>query len=605
MNHPIRDEADIKAVEAAGLDAFLIAPTPYAILQRAASLWPGGSAIRYVPSDGESETAISFAGLLDHVQRAASLFRRLGATAEDSVAIFMPHTLNTQVALWGAERAGRAGPINPMLQADHIVALLRASRARIAIVLGTNRELDIWDRVHGAIRAAGSVSTVLDADGDAPSPGSDGNFAALVAAEPIVPIVDPDPDSIASLFPTGGTTAAPKLTQHSHRNEAFVATAAARMYDLKAGEVMLNGFPLFHVAGAFVYGLSSVFAGATQLVPGRLGMRNRAFVGTMWRQVERYRITAMGAVPTTLGTLNALPVGDADITSLRVLLTGGSVLPTELADGFERNTGVPVRNILGMTECSGMLTVEPFHGVRTPGSTGLRLPFTELRSAAPGTDAPCATGETGIVLVRGPHVSPGYHGPAAAPGTFREGWLDSGDLGYRDAAGRLFLSGRAKDVIIRGSHNIDPAAIEDALLEHPMVEIAAAVGQPDAYAGELPVAFVVLKPGAPTSEAELEDFAAARVPEPAARPKRVWILPEMPLTPVGKIFKPALRTQATQHAIRSALDGMPRPPEFCEIIVTEGGSSVLIKVAVLDLASETSIRAALAGMPVNFTITST
>lgn len=593
----IRGEADLRAIEDAGLGAFLLAPTPHGILRRAARQWPDRCAIRFVPSDGAAETRTSFAALLDQVERAACLFRRLGATG-GPVAIFMPHTVGAQVALWGAERAGCACPINPMLQPDHIAALLRASGAKVAVVLGRNKELDIWDRVRDAIRASGCAGAILDADGDEASPGSDGRFEDLVAAEQALAVPDPDPDSVASLFPTGGTTAAPKLTLHSHRNEAFVATAAAAMYDLRPGEVVLNGFPLFHVAGAFVYGLSAIFAGATQLVPGRLGMRNRPFIASMWQQVERYGMTVMGAVPTTMSTLVSLPV-DADIRTLRAVYTGGSVLPTELADAFERGTGVPVRNILGMTECSGMMTTEPFHGPRTPGSTGLRLPFTALRVVRPGTDAACVPGETGIVMLRGPSVSPGYLDPAAGPGTFRgDGWLDSGDLGHQDAAGRLFITGRAKDVIIRGSHNIDPAAIEDALLQHPAVAVAAAVGQPDAYAGELPVAFVTLVPGAQADEAALLAFASGRVPEPAARPKQVWIVDELPLTPVGKVFKPALRARAARHAIHAALAVLQPPPHVMEVLVAEGPGGAVIHVAALDAAAEAAIKAALAGMPI-------
>jgi len=593
----IRGETDLRAIEAAGLNAFLPAPTPYAILQRAARLWPDGCAIRYVPSDGAAETATSFAALFQRVDQAASLFRRLGADRDHPVAIFMPHTVGAQVALWAAERAGCACPINLMLQPDHIAALLRASQARVAVILGRNGELDVWDRVRDAVRACGCVATILDADGDGASPGSDGRFEDLMEAAAMA-IPDPSPDSVASLFPTGGTTAAPKLTRHTHRNEAFVATAAAAMYDLRPGEVMLNGFPLFHVAGAFVYGLSAIFAGAAQLVPGRLGMRNRPFIARMWQQVERYGMTVLAAVPTTMSALVSLPV-DADIRGLRVLYTGGSMLPTELADAFERNTGVPVRNILGMTECSGMMTAEPFHAPRTPGSTGLRLPFTELRVVRPGTDEACAPGQTGIVMLRGPSVSPGYLDPAAGPGTFRgDGWLDSGDLGHRDAAGRLFITGRAKDVIIRGSHNIDPAAIEDALLQHPAVAVAAAVGQPDAYAGELPVAFVTLAPGAQVEEAVLLAFVSGRVPEPAARPRQVWIVDELPLTPVGKIFKPALRAIAARHAIRAALDALDPPPRVAEVLVAEGPGGAVVRVAALDASIEAAIKAALAGMPI-------
>ena len=211
MNAIIRDQADIRAVEKAGLDRLLLAPSPIAILRRAARLWPEACAIRYVPGEGAPAAQVSFAELLGQVERAASLFRRLGAS-DGPVAIFMPHTVNTQIALWGAELAGRACPINPMLQPDHIVALLRAARARVAVALGRNRELDVWDRVHDAIRAAGCVAAVFDADADEPSPGSDGRLEDLVAREQAVPIPDPDPDSVASLFPTGGTTAAPKLT---------------------------------------------------------------------------------------------------------------------------------------------------------------------------------------------------------------------------------------------------------------------------------------------------------------------------------------------------------------------------------------------------------
>jgi len=164
------------------------------------------------------------------------------------------------------------------------------------------------------------------------------------------------PDAIAAYFHTGGTTGAPKLALHTHGNQAFVARSAALMYDLRPEDVLINGFPLFHVAGAFVYGLSVLSAGGTLVIPTRLGMRNRSFISSIWRQVERYRVTAIGGVPTVISALNSVAV-DADISSLRVMLTGGSPLPTELAEAFERGTGKPVRNILGMTECAGVVTI--------------------------------------------------------------------------------------------------------------------------------------------------------------------------------------------------------------------------------------------------------
>ena len=184
-----------------------------------------------------------------------------------------------------------------------------------------------------------------------------------------------------------------------------------------------------------------------------------------------------------------------------------------------------MRNILGMTECAGAIAVEPVHAPRTPLSCGLRMPFSELAilGETDGDADPSkrlGPGETGIIALRGPNVSAGYSDPSRDAGTFLPGgWLVSGDLGQLDAEGRLYVTGRKKDIIIRGAHNIDPQMIEDALLAHPDVETAAAVGMPDAYAGELPVAFVTLRAGATPDESALLDFLRDRIEDPVAVPK--------------------------------------------------------------------------------------
>jgi fatty-acyl-CoA synthase len=343
-------------------------------------------------------------------------------------------------------------------------------------------------------------------------------------------------------------------------------------------------------------------AAGTTLIPTRLGMRNRAFIASIWRQVERYGITVIGGVPTSIASLNAVPVG-ADIRSMRIMSTGGSPLPTELADAFERATGKPIRNILGMTECAGVVTIEPFHGPRTPGSTGFRLPFTQVGAfrevdGIPNLSSQCDADETGVLALRGPNVSPGYSSAEFNAGTFApDGWLISGDLGHVDAAGRVYVTGRAKDVIIRGGHNIDPATIEDALLQHADVSIAAAVGQPDAYAGELPVAFVVLKPGAVADAETLRAFSAGRVAEPAAAPKHVFIMSELPLTPIGKVYKPALRTVAAGHALCEQLTRAGIGPETYSL-----AAESVPTIDVFAAADESRVRAALAGVPVRFEV---
>jgi fatty-acyl-CoA synthase len=202
--------------------------------------------------------------------------------------------------------------------------------------------------------------------------------------------------------------------------------------------------------------------------------------------------------------------------------------------------------------------MNPLHGERRVGSVGLRLPYTEVRIADVAPDGAirrdCTLGEIGHVLMRGPQVTPGYLNPNHNRGAMlADGWLDSGDLGRLDDDGYVWLTGRSKDLIIRGGHNIDPIVIEEALTRHPAVETAAAVGLPDLYAGELPIAFVQLKPDTAATPDELREFCRKEIPERAAVPVQVVPIPVMPVTGVGKIFKPALRLEAAQRAFDAAL----------------------------------------------------
>ena len=289
---------------------------------------------------------------------------------------------------------------------------------------------------------------------------------------------------------------------------------------------------------------------------------------------------------------------DADISTLRWFLTGGSPLPTELAEATERKTGKGVRNILGMTECAGAIAVEPVHAPRTPLSCGLRMPFSELAilGETDGDADPSkrlGPGETGIIAPARPErvgrVLPTRRG-TPAPSCQAAGW-SAATWVSSDAEGRLYVTGRKKDIIIRGAHNIDPQMIEDALLAHPDVETAAAVGMPDAYAGELPVAFVTLRAGATPDESALLDFLRDRIEDPVAVPKRIGVVDEMPLTPVGKIFKPALRREAIRWAILTATEG-------AEVEVAESlETRVTVPADRLDAVKE-----ALSGMPLTLDI---
>ena len=377
MINKVRNQSDIAEIEREGLAAFLPQASPFELIEATAQKYPDKPAIRYLTKIGapEQDVTLSYADFARKIRQAANLFHKLGVGPNDAVAILAPHVLSTQIALWAAEITGRACPINPMLAPEHVVSLLRAAGARIAIVLGENGDIDVWSKLAPHLRESGLLSHILDCDAEGATSGSDGSFEALLARESADHFdftVSRDGDAIAAFFHTGGTTGAPKLALHTRGNQAFVGRSAALMYDLGPDDVLINGFPLFHVAGAFVYGLSVLAAGGTILIPTRLGMRNRAFIETVWKQVEHYGVTAIGGVPTVMSALIAVGV-DADISRMRLMLTGGSPLPTELADAFERVVKKPVRNILGMTECAGVVTIEPFHGPRVPGSTGLAL----------------------------------------------------------------------------------------------------------------------------------------------------------------------------------------------------------------------------------------
>jgi fatty-acyl-CoA synthase len=585
-----RGLADIEAQERTPYDEAIPARSTYGLIARAAQTFPERTAFIALET-GELDTAVgrvTYAQLLARIHQAANLFRSLGVGERDAVAILAPNLPATQYALWGAQVAGRACPINLMLQPDHIAALLRASGSKVVVALGPHPELGVWQALQRVPGIEALHVLQLDA------------FEAALAAQPDALSFDPQlaPDRVAALFHTGGTTGAPKLVQHSHGNEAHTGWFAHRFYGFDEHTVEINGFPLFHVAGAFVYGLALLAIGATQLLPTATGMRNAAFLRNYWRFCEREGVTALACVPTILAGLGNQPA-DADISRVRVAYTGGSPLPTELAARFESALGIPVRNILGMTECAGLVSIEPFHAPRVPGSAGLRLPYSEVR-VVPWRDGSarlekgCATGETGVLVLRGPHVSAGYTDAARNAGMFEDGWLVSGDLAHLDAQGYVHVTGRAKDVIIRGSHNIDPQLVEEAFLAHPAVALCAVVGEPDAHAGEVPAAFVTLKPGAAATPEELLAAVAPHVYERPAVPRRVVMLDALPVTAIGKVYKPALRLRATELKLRELLEPLAGVPVAVRAEEEGGRAVAFVDVSTApDAAAEERLRAAL------------
>jgi len=552
--HTIRSADDLRAIELQSPTTYMPHAHVYDALCEVADRYPDRPALTFLP-DADPRTAPrrwTYRALLADIRRTANLFHALVPDEQPRIAMLLPAIPEAHLTLWGGETAGVVCPINYLLDAAHIAQLVDAARCNILVALGPHPDLDIWSRVPALAAACPGLRHILCVGEAAGFQGMDAAVQAM-PGDLLTNAVSRDSGQLAALFHTGGTTGAPKLAQHAHGNQLHAAWGAAQMYAMTERDVILNGFPLFHVAGAFVFGLSALLSGAEVVLPTLLGMRNGAFVERYWDFVRKHDVSLLAAVPTVIATLLGVAPGQASLASVRALLTGGSPLPAELANAFEQTYQVPVRNILGMTECAGVVSIEPFLSARTPGSCGIPLPFTEVKAVrADGSD--CAPGESGVLRLRGPNVGPGYTEADRNAGTFTDdGWLISGDIGHVDEQRRIFVTGRAKDVIIRSSHNIDPQMIEEALLQHPDVTMAAAVGEPDEYAGELPVAFVSLRAGADVDEQALLSFASERIAERPACPKRITLLPAIPVTAVGKVYKPRLRGLAHEHALSERL----------------------------------------------------
>ena len=322
------------------------------------------------------------------------------------------------------------------------------------------------------------------------------------------------------------------------------------------------------------------------------GLRNPAIVEGFWALVARHKVTVVGGVPTAIGAVLQVPVGDNDISAVRTGLTGAALLPPAVGTRFKEVTGCHLHEILGMTESSGLVSIDPLSGPGSVGSVGWALPYTKVEVLRLNEDGSlgelCAADEIGVITIQGDHVTPGYRDPQHNEGVIDAGRLNSGDLGYKDAQGRIYVAGRSKDLIIRSGHNIDPAMIENAMVTHPAVALAAAVGMPDAYAGELPMCFVELLPDASVSIEELHQHAQSSIDERPAWPKTIQTIDTIPLTTVGKIFKPSLRCDAAKQRVVELLqDELKLANSLVEVV--PGGARGMRVTVTLSKSEQSSV----------------
>jgi fatty-acyl-CoA synthase len=390
---------------------------------------------------------------------------------------------------------------------------------------------------------------------------------------------------IVAYFHTGGTTGLPKLAQHTQAMRVAQTVSTGMMLGYDEHDCVALGLPMFHVAGSIICGLVPLFRGSRLLLLSPSGYRDREAMSQFWKVIERQGVTKLMAVPTVLSALLNVPVADADLSSLRSVVTGGAAVPTELIKAMSALVGIEVGQGFGMTEISGMGLLQPEPEAAERGCAGIRGPYVEVKIARQNADGSmgddAATDEIGILCFRGPCVMPGYAGGRARAETFTDdAWLITGDLARMDAQHRVWITGRSKDQIIRAGHNIDAIVIEDALQAHPAVEVAAAVGKPDEYAGELPIAYVLLKHGHQASADELTEFARQRIVERAAAPTEVILVDDIPKTGIDKVFKPALRFDAIRRTFEQKIAADPEI-EVAAKVTVDNDPSVGVLATVL------------------------
>lgn len=559
------------------------ATTTYEFLTRTKDRFGDRPAASFQLLSGPTDKAetLNWTQLHAKVVQAANLFRALGIGEKDTVAFVLPNCNETLYALLGGMIAGIVNPINPLLEPEQIGAILRETDAKVVVTLKGFPKTDCAGKVAEAVRHAPHVHTVLEVDLNRymtpPKswivplirPKTTGKNHAdiknfnkeLSRQNTTLDFADSDGDRVGAYFHTGGTTGMPKVAQHQYSGMIYNGWLGDTLLFDETDSIMCP-LPLFHVFAVHVIMQAAIASGAHVVFPTPAGYRGDGVFDNFWKLIERWKTTFIITVPTAVSALMQRPV-DADISSVKTAFSGSAPMPLELFKRFESTCGVDVVEGYGLTEATCLVSVNP-PDAKKVGSVGLPLPFTDVRILNATADGPvdCATDEVGEICVSNPGVYAGktYTEVEKNADLFHfDKYLRTGDLGRIDEDGYLWITGRAKDLIIRGGHNIDPAEIEEAMLVHADVAFAGAIGQPDAHAGEVPCVYVELIEGGSVTADELLKHAKVHVHERAAHPKHVEILPELPKTAVGKIFKPDLRKSAITRIYNAALekDGVP------------------------------------------------
>ncbi len=532
------------------------------LLDRTAARWPDRTATLFEGG------RLTYRELKDGADRLATALVDLGIRPGDRVAIQLPNLPQTVIAYYGVLRAGAVAVMtNPMYVAREIEHQFNDAGVKVAIVLdafwvktvrGVRPELKTLQHViltrlvdwlpfpkNYLFPIVGKkTGLVVDVD-----PADRTLWLKdLLARHPAnPPTIDWDPEMLANLQYTGGTTGVSKGAMLTHRNLAVNVAQTAAWFTgmVPGGEVGLAALPFFHVFGLTVCMNLSVAYGASQvLVP------NPRDIPKLVSLIAKYRPTLFPAVPAMFNAINQFPgIEKLDISSIKGCFSGSAPLPVEVLERFERLTGGKITEGFGMTESSPVTHANPLYGVRKTGSIGVPLPSTDAKvvDLEEGTrEVP--VGEDGELLLRGPQVMKGYwQSDDETAITIRDGWLYTGDIAKVDEDGYFYIVGRKKDMIIAGGYNIYPREIDEILYENPKILEAAAVGVPDPRRGETVKAFVVLRPGETATADEIIEYCKGRL-APYKVPRSVEFRTDLPKSTIGKVLRRVLRDEELAKA---------------------------------------------------------
>ena len=476
-----------------------------------------------------NDRGTTFKELQDMSDACALGLQQKGLRKGDRVAIFTFNSLEFIIAWFGTVKLGAVViPINIMLKARESKYILENAEVNALIVHQT--QIDMINTFLAELPFLKNIVVI------GKEPAEFTSFTDLCALRPPQDLtVDCAPDDTATMIYTSGTTGFPKGAMLTHGNLYSNVRGLITVLNLQEETVRVSVTPFFHAMGLTVSILAVAMLGSTVVSQAKLD-----FVEFL-KANEKYRATVVSGAPALHYLLVSDPRTDQyDLSLWKIAMSGSAPLPVEVIRKFEAKFGIPMVEAYGLTEVTTAATSNPYDGVRKPGSVGLPLPELEVK-IFDDQDRDLPAGKIGEIVIRGPAVMKGYYNnPQATEETLKDGWLHTGDVGYQDEDGYLFIVDRKKDMIICSGYNVYPREIEELLHSHPAIHEAAVIGMPDPKRGEIPMAFVVTKPGETVSEDALIQFCRDNLASYKVI-KAVKFIEALPRNPNQKVLKRELR----------------------------------------------------------------